>query len=747
MYGYCPFSEKDDKFYVNVKNGLWDSKTAGLSGNVSKFLALRSKDYQRDLRGSKLRALAENRQLEIQAFTEWQVGWDSAHHSYTFPVRDFDGNVTDIRRYSMRTKLMMSTTGCHVGLIGAHRLKDNPSLPVYLCEGEWDTIALHWLLHIRSVNEPGVVVGVPGAGTFKDLWARWLQGRTVYTLYDNDPAGKQGEELALERLKSSARRVMFVHWPDEVPVGFDTRDWIVYGATIRHTPEICWERLKRRFHDSPKSDEDTRTERVIKDGKITIRRKRLKKIHRWRKPPTIGDVHTVFNKWLFLKTTDVIDVMLAVVLTQRIDGSPVWMFLVGPPGSAKTAIVSALGDVSVTHATSTLTAPSLISGASLQGASDPSLIPKLDKKVLVVKDFTSILSLPDREQKEIFGILRDAYDGRCGKSFGNGIERSYTSRFGILGAVTPRIYDLADQHAALGERFLKFLVGDNLHHESENQIIQRAIENSDRESVMRDELCDVVHAFVERTCANVPIPELPARIMNKIVALAKFGARMRGSVSRDFYHRDIMMSRPMAEVGTRLGQQLAKLAKGMAMVFGKTIVGDIEYSLVKKVMLDTISQRNEDVLRAMISAMGGTTVLTPLSMRELSSKTHYPFATIQRLMQDLAALQIIKKQGAGLGTTWTLSDYVRKEVLESELYTTDELERTSARRIRLIARRVKPHPRTIRAPLGKASISMTGSKITISIPPDNGSAAAPRPPAPKPPTPVGETPRKGKEGP
>ena len=746
MYGSCPFSGKEDKFYVNTNNGLWDSKTAGLSGNVAKFLHLRSRQYRGELKGSRLRALAENRQLLPTAFLQWEIGWDIGTESYTFPIRDYDGNVVDIRRYSLRTKLMMSTAGCHVGLIGAHRLKEDPTAPVYLCEGEWDAMAIHWLIHSKEVDEPGIVLGVPGAGTFKEMWTPWLKGRTVHTLYDNDPAGKQGEEVVLERLKGSVRRLTFVHWPDEVPNGFDARDWVVYGTTVRNTPEVCWERLKRRFHDSPKADEAQRTERVIKDGKITIRRKKSSTSRKWKKPPTIADVHTVFNKWLFLRNTDVIDVMLATVLTQRIDGSPVWMFVVGPPGSAKTAIVSALSTVEMTYATSTLTAPSLISGASLQGTSDPSLIPRLNDKVLVVKDFTSILSLPDREQKEIFGILRDAYDGRCGKSFGNGIERFYTSRFTILAATTPRIYDLADQHAALGERFLKFLVGDNLHHESENEIIKRAIENSDRETAMREELCDVVQAYIERTCANVKVPELPHNIMIKIVALAKFGARMRGSVSRDFYRNDIVMSRPMAEVGTRLGQQLAKLAKGMAMVFGKPAVTEVEYSLVKKVMLDTISQRNEDVLRAMIAAMGGTDKLTPMSMREIGVKTHYPFATIQRLMQDLAALQIIKKQGSGVGTTWTLSDYVRKEVADAELYTRDELNRPTVGRIRLLAKRVKPQPRTIRAPLGKVSASTAGSKITINVTPVSG-APGPRPPAGEAPNGPGQTARKGKEGP
>jgi len=86
--------------------------------------------------------------------------------------------------------------------------------------------------------------------------------------------------------------------------------------------------------------------------------------------------------------------------------------------------------------------------------------------------------------------------------------------------------------------------------------------------------------------------------------------------------------------------------------------------------------------------MGGAKVLAPISMRELAVKTHYPFATIQRLMQDLIALQIVKRVGAGVASTWTLSEYVRKEVEEAELYTDEDMTTHPVGRIRLL-RKVK----------------------------------------------------------
>ena len=252
-------------------------------------------------------------------------------------------------------------------------------------------------------------------------------------------------------------------------------------------------------------------------------------------------------------------------------------------------------------------------------------------------------------------------------------------------------------------------------HVGEDSVIRRAIENADRETAMREELQDVVKAFLERTCKGRKHPVLPDNLLVKIIALAKFGARMRGSVSRDFYRNDLVTSRPMAEVGTRLGQQLAKLARGLAMVYGKDEVTAHEYDLVKKVMLDTISQRNEDVLRTLIGAMGGTEQLTPMSMRDLAQKTHYPFETIRRLMQDLQALQIIKKQGAGALSTWTLSDYVLKEILVAELYTQAHLAQHTGR-IRLRNRRKRKFKRTIRMPLGQVHAASSGGRISITIP-------------------------------
>ena len=388
------------------------------------------------------------------------------------------------------------------------------------------------------------------------------------------------------------------------------------------------------------------------------------------RPPDIDKVREVFKKWLYLDSTMALEVMLATTISQSITGPPIWMFLVSPPGGAKTETLNSLSLFPDIYTTSTLTPPSLISGANIKDGVDPSLIPRLNGRVMVIKDFTSILSMRDADKDEIFGILRDAYDGKCGKVFGNGVTRAYTSRFTLLAAVTPRIYDLSGQHAQLGERFLKFMMGDNLNHQHEEAIIHRAIQNINKESKMQLELQDVVQAFLRGRCPVLSknLPALPDAMVQQIIQLGMFGARMRGTVSRDTYHNDIVTSRPSAEIGSRLGIQLAKLGQSLAVVYGHTSVGEQEYTVLKKVVLDTVPQRIEDMLRHMIRLC--PSLDDKMTAIDLAKESRYPMATVGRILDDLNVLQIAERTGTQFRFYWTISKYIREAIRKAGLYQT-----------------------------------------------------------------------------
>lgn len=660
LIGTCPFTGKENKFYVNSETWLWDSKSAGLSGNLAGFLkAIHEQEYREEITEERLKALASHRKIPVSIFKQFDIGWMGDR--YVIPIKDINGTYVDLRMYDPKTKVMRSTAGCSVGLFGSHQLKERQNEPIYICEGEWDTMAMVWLL--KKNEAPGIVVGVPGAGVFKQDWVPMFSGRRAHVIYDHDDPGIAGELTVQKRLSGVARTLTYTHWPVELPDGFDLRDWVTYGLVQKKTPDKCFERLQFLFKKEPRSE---RNNNAPKEGakifRFTIKRPK-------RPTPTLEDVHAVYNKWLHLPNMDAVDVVLASTLSQKLDGPPVWLFLVSPPGGGKTIALAGLTQYETAYTTSTLTPHALISGANWQGQQDPSLIPKLNGQVLVIKDFTSILGLRDTDKEEIFSILRDAYDGTCGKVFGNGVERRYESRFTIIAAVTPRIYDMGEQHASLGERFLKFAIGDNLHHDQENDIISKAIENVDQDSDIRNELADVTADFLANSRNDAEMPTLENSLHKRIIALARFGARLRGNVSRNMYHNDLMTGRPFAEVGSRLGIQLAKMGRALALVRGKEEVGDDEYRIVRKVMLDTVSQRLEDLVRSIWKCCPQERDY--ISTSDLALRTRYPMETIRRMMLDLNLLDVVVRRGthgSGFKHSWNLSPYMRQAISESGLY-------------------------------------------------------------------------------
>ncbi|OHB52351.1 MAG: hypothetical protein A2Y12_19495 [Planctomycetes bacterium GWF2_42_9] len=164
----------------------------------------------------------------------------------------------------------------------------------------------------------------------------------------------------------------------------------------------------------------------------------------------------VCRKYLVIENDEYIDVQFAVIFANRfLDSKPVWAYLVGPPGAGKTEILQAFGDCEGIYMLSSLTANTLISGKICgENEADPSLIPQLDGKVLIIKDFTPILTGRREVRTEVLGQLRDAYDGTSCKAFGTGKAIQYESKFGLITAVTNEIDKHLGALSLLGERFV-----------------------------------------------------------------------------------------------------------------------------------------------------------------------------------------------------------------------------------------------------------------------------------------------------
>lgn len=160
------------------------------------------------------------------------------------------------------------------------------------------------------------------------------------------------------------------------------------------------------------------------------------------------------HKWFWLDPLDdvIVDIIVAAALDQKYPGDPVWLFIVGPPGSLKTELIRPYSPPDY-YPISTITAHTLITGLKDETARD--LLPELDSKVLIIKDFTTTLT-DEANLTQILSQFREAYDGYYEKGFGSrvGVKR-YKANFGFITAVTPIIDSYTTVQNLLGERFLK----------------------------------------------------------------------------------------------------------------------------------------------------------------------------------------------------------------------------------------------------------------------------------------------------
>ncbi len=264
------------------------------------------------------------------------------------------------------------------------------------------------------------------------------------------------------------------------------------------------------------------------------------------------------------------------------------------------------------------------------------LLPQLDGKVLLFKDFTTILEKGRDERREIIAQFRECYDGSFAKKVGT-VDKtiSYSSRFGLIAGVTPII----DKHwkvmQQLGERFLKVRWREN-----PDVVTKRARENEGYEKVMRKELEENSDNFISKLNFD-RIPTFDDDEFGDFVSkIAKFIAHARTPISfnesaDDFYFEFI----PTPEMPTRLVKQLKKSAKCLALIRGKSEVDNEEIQTLLRVAKDTIPQDRLAILEIISNFQHES--LLGCSRRKIYASLKIPETSIRRILAQLIALDLI----------------------------------------------------------------------------------------------------------
>lgn len=356
----------------------------------------------------------------------------------------------------------------------------------------------------------------------------------------------------------------------------------------------------------------------------------------------VARAHQKFSQWLGKEyDLDALDAVLAAAAVQRLDGDPVWLLVVSGSGNAKTETVASLAGAGA-HVTSTITSEgALLSAVSTKDRTKDAhggLLRKIgDDGLLVIKDFTSILSMSRDPRAAVIAALREAYDGRWERNVGTdgGRTLTWTGRIVLIGAVTSA-YDAAWQVIAkMGDRFALIRMDSTTGRTSAGR---QALANVGHESQMREELVTAARdAMLGLSRARAVITDDD---MERLLEAADIVTLSRTAVERDYRGDPIEAHAP--EMPTRFAKMLAQILRG-GLALGMTRAHARRIAL--RVARDSMSP-----MRALVLADVTQNPGTPC--RDVVRRIQRPRSTVDRTLQELHLIGLLSVSGSEMDSAW-----------------------------------------------------------------------------------------------
>ena len=351
-----------------------------------------------------------------------------------------------------------------------------------------------------------------------------------------------------------------------------------------------------------------------------------------------------------------------------------WLLLVGVPSSGKTDIVRLIKDSEITYYLDNLTQNAFISGERATKSNRVhDLLPLLDGKCLIIKDWTSIFSLDEQMTKKLLGDLVNIYDKEFTKFSSRRGNVSYASIFSQLGCITPATLNRHTNYMnMIGPRFLCYTVPNSTYEdlESSYQMIFSNVDRSLLEKEARIYASSYLNQLSDKQIKVKPIGKstqnylrVAATLMSYcrgiVILQAASFKNEEGEEIKYYEVSDIQIEEPWRAI-----QQLKELAKYLAFVVGKDEVGIEELEIIKEVVISSMPADRSQALRS-IKEVGGE-----ITAKILSEASDRSTKTARRLLDELSALKVLTKTRGAIVTDYCLNEKFRDFIL---LDTTDYL--------------------------------------------------------------------------
>jgi len=279
------------------------------------------------------------------------------------------------------------------------------------------------------------------------------------------------------------------------------------------------------------------------------------------------------------------------------DAQPLALVLQGVPGSGKTTTLDFFRGFPLSHATDKFTPKAFVSHVAQKSEEELTkidLLPRIKDKVLITPDLSTLFGAKAEELKEIFSLLTRVLDGR-GLRIDSGVygTRGYEGdyMFTWIGATTPIPHSVWDLFGNLGARMYF------MHVTKKAKTTQRYVADVKEKTYRRkvDECNKATLRFLKDIWRKEKVEWNsagdPDSIIGKTVQLAKLVTKLRGKINvvvkEEYGGEKTFYSEPIIEEPERCIQALYALARGHALIKGRTQVTIDDLPVVTDVALST----------------------------------------------------------------------------------------------------------------------------------------------------------------
>jgi hypothetical protein len=249
-----------------------------------------------------------------------------------------------------------------------------------------------------------------------------------------------------------------------------------------------------------------------------------------------------------------------------------------------------------------------------ENATGGALISLGHKGVLVMKDFTTVISMHRDRRAEVLAAFREIYDGQWSRSTGTdgGQVVSWEGKCGLIAGCTEAIDSAYAVLNEMGPRSL-FVRPDDVDPE---EIAGYALDGNGGETEMRQDLSKAVYELLHEPHGE---PHDVEQVRPSLVAAASLAAVSRTPVDRDNRHHVKYIYQ--SESPTRVVKQLAQLWRACGLV-GLTPADS--WKVIERAAIDSIPK----LRRSIVSKLGKrASASRPIELTEVAKLVKYDIGT------------------------------------------------------------------------------------------------------------------------